>query len=311
VDRTPHLPVLLGPTLELLRPRSGGLYLDLTVGAGGHAAAILERSAPDGRLVGLDRDPRALELAAERLRPFGERVRLLHGRMSELPALLDDLGLERADGLLADLGVSSMQLDDPARGFSFQADGPLDMRMDPTRGEPLSAWLARLDEEELGRALAELGEVAHPRATARRILEAWRAGRLTGTRALAEVAARGERPGGRTHPATRAFQALRLLVNDELGELRALLAGLPEPLAIGGRAVVLAFHSLEDRLVKARLAELEGRCTCPPGMPVCGCGATRRVRRLARRAVRADPAEQAANPRARSVRLRAAERVAA
>ncbi len=306
----PHQPVLLEPTMALLQPRSGGTYVDVTVGAGGHAAAILERSAPEGRLLGVDRDPRALELAAERLRPFGARARLVHGRMSELPALLLREGVGPVDGVLADLGVSSMQLDDPARGFSFQADGPLDMRMDPRDDEPLSAWLARLDEDALARALAELGEIARPRAVARRVLEAFQAGRLTGTRALAEVVALGERPG-HIHPATRAFQALRLLVNDELGELRALLGALPEPLALGGRVVVLAFHSLEDRLVKTRLAELDGRCSCPPGLPVCGCGARVRLRRLTRRALRPGPEEESLNPRARSARLRAAERVAA
>jgi 16S rRNA (cytosine1402-N4)-methyltransferase len=310
VGAIPHQPVLLAPTLELLQPRSGLTYLDVTVGAGGHAAAILERSAPEGRLVGVDRDPRALELAAERLRPFGTRVRLLHGRMSELPELLRREGVGPVHGLLADLGVSSMQLDEPARGFSFQADGPLDMRMDPRRDEPLSAWLARLDEDALARALAELGEVARPRAVARRVLEAFREGRLTGTRSLAEAVSHGERPG-RIHPATRAFQALRLLVNDELGELRALLGALPEPLAPGGRVVVLAFHSLEDRLVKERLVELEGRCACPPGLPVCACGARVRMRRLTRRAVRPGPEEESRNPRARSARLRAAERMAA
>jgi 16S rRNA (cytosine1402-N4)-methyltransferase len=306
-----HQPVLLAPTIELLAPRPGGVYVDATLGAGGHAAAVLERSGPDGRLLGVDRDPRALGLAAERLRAFGPRVRLAHGRMSELPAILAREGLSSVDGLLVDLGVSSMQLDDPGRGFSFQADGPLDMRMDPVRDEPLAALLPRLSEDELARALADLGEVPRARQAARRIRAALAEGRLGGTRELARALGEGARAGARIHPATRAFMALRLLVNDELGELDSLLASLPAPLAVGGRVVVLSFHSLEDRRVKQRLLELEGRCVCPAGLPVCRCGVQTRMRRLTRRALRAEQAEIEQNPRARSVRLRAAERLAA
>lgn len=307
-----HQPVMLGETIAALAPRPGGRYVDVTLGLGGHARRILEESAPDGSLLGVERDPETLEHARLNLAGFGPRLIPVCGRMSDLPDHLQRAGWERVDGVLADLGVSSVQLDQAERGFSLQQEGPLDMRMDRTRGMPLGALLDRMDIDTLTVALRQ-GEVRAPRRVARRILQARRAGRLATTADLARVAGDEPRRGrrGARHPATRSFMALRILVNDELTELEALLRLLPSPLAVGGRAVFISFHSLEDRLVKQRLVELEGHCTCPPGLPACSCGARPLLRRLRRGALRPSDQEVRDNPRARSARLRAAERLAA
>lgn len=305
-----HLPVLLDQVVEQLRPRPGGRYVDLTLGAGGHARRILEESSPDGLVLGLDRDPLAVRQAQKNLKDFGARLQAVHGKFSQLPRMLDQAGWNQVDGMLADLGVSSLQLDNPERGFSLQSRGPLDMRMDPQAGQPLIELLQGLDVAVLAGALRRLGEVKSPRAVARRILTAHREGKLTDTLALARVAAEKGR-GGARHPATRVFMALRMLVNREIEELESLLARLPDPLKLRGRVVVISFHSLEDRLVKNRLKLLEGRCTCPPGLPECGCGRRPILKVLTRRVVRPSAREVEQNPRARSARLRAAERVAA
>lgn len=304
-----HQPVMRERVLDILKPRTRGLYLDLTVGLGGHAEAILECSAPDGRLLGLDRDAEALQYARRRLQRFGERAQLIHGRFSQLPQHLRQAGISEVDGLLADLGVSSLQLQDSSRGFSLQLDGPLDMRMDRRQGRSLQQLLHNMDAGELARLLKQYGDVRRPRYLSRRILRELAAGRLRSTLDLARVGAEG-RPG-RLHPATRVFQALRILVNQELDELRSLLQQLPEPLRPGGRAVIISFHSAEDRLVKSRFADLAGRCRCPPHLPECRCGARAQVRLLNRRAWRPTAGEVAANPRARSARLRALERLVA
>jgi 16S rRNA (cytosine1402-N4)-methyltransferase len=301
---------MLEQVMGFLQPRPGGRYVDLTLGTGGHARRILEASSPDGLVLGLDRDPEVIRRAKENLKSFGERLRAFHGRFSQLPRALDQAGWKQVDGMLADLGVSSPQLENPERGFSFQHKGPLDMRMDPTAGQPLSALLAGMDVDVLADALRRFGEVQRPRAVARRILSAQQDGKLTDTLALARVAAERGRGGGR-HPATRVFMALRMLVNQEIEELETLLAWLPDPLEHRGRVAVISFHSLEDRLVKNRLKLLEGRCTCPPGLPECGCGRRRILRVLTRRVERPSAREVEENPRARSARLRAAERVAA
>ncbi len=305
-----HLPVMLDQVVDLLAPRPGGTYVDLTVGAGGHARAILERSAPDGRLLAVDRDPVALALARQRLADFSDRTQFEQGPFSELPTHLEQAAWTEVDGLLADLGVSSMQLDDPDRGFSFQRAGPLDMRMDPSRGKPLSEHLADVDLDELAGALRRFGEVPGARRVARRILDAFARGELGDTLDLVRVVGRAGRAGAR-HPATQVFQALRIFVNEELRELERLLNLLPDPLRPGGRAVFISFHSLEDRAIKRRLRQLEGECTCPPGLPVCGCGRKQQMRRINRRALKPTAIEQSQNPRARSARVRAAERVAA
>jgi 16S rRNA (cytosine1402-N4)-methyltransferase len=278
--------------IAALAPRSGGVYADATLGGGGHAEAILEASAPDGRLFGIDRDPRALDAARDRLGRFGARATLLHGRMSEARSLLAEAGAERVDGLLADVGVSSPQLDDPERGFSFASEGPLDMRMDPTSGESCAELLGRVDEKELADLLFHYGEEKRSRRVARFILRARDEGKLETTADLRWAVRSALGPArGRTDPATRTFQALRIAVNDELDELRALVADAPEMLEDGGVFVVISFHSLEDRIVKravrgdARLEPLSKKPLVPSELEV------------------------AENPRARSAKLRAARRV--
>ncbi|MGH7409283.1 MAG: 16S rRNA (cytosine(1402)-N(4))-methyltransferase RsmH [Candidatus Methylomirabilales bacterium] len=292
--RPGHTPVLLTQVLTFLRPISDGLYLDCTVGTGGHAEAILEASGPTGRLVGLDRDAEGLPLARERLARFGPRVRLLHADYRVLGAVMAAEGLEAWDGVLFDLGLSSVQLDDPARGFAFRHAGPLDMRMDRAGGGPTAADLLRsLPERELAGVLREYGEERWARRIARRIVAARAAQPFTRTDQLAEVVA-GAIPRRawprRIHPATRTFQALRIAVNRELeGLAEALAAGLAG-LKPGGRIVAIAFHSLEDRVVKRALR----------GDPA--------VTVLTKKPVTSGPEEVAANPRARSAKLRAARR---
>lgn len=290
-----HLPVLLDDVLELLAVRSGGLYVDGTLGRAGHAEAMLERGA---RLVGVDRDPDALAESTPRLARFGNAVALHHARFSAIPSML---GAQRADGVLLDLGVSSPQLDRAERGFSFRADGRLDMRMDPSHGEPLSALLDQLDADALADAIWRYGEERHSRRVARAILDARP---LRGTLHLAEVIARVVRSEGKIHPATRTFQALRILVNGELDELDLALATLPSVLAPGGRFVVIAFHSLEDSRVKTTFRALAGI-----GGPtdVYGHPLTPPQFRLVER--RARKGESDPNPRARSARVRALERL--
>jgi 16S rRNA (cytosine1402-N4)-methyltransferase len=310
VEHLLHQPVMPEQVARYLQPRPGGSYVDLTLGLGGHAEVILERSSPDGRLLGIDRDEQALEHAGRRLSVFGNRFQALHGSFSELPDLMARVGWTRVDGLLADLGVSSLQLDSGQRGFSLMKSGPLDMRMDNTKGATLAEKLADLDVRDLADALARLGEVSHARKIAGKILASLRAGRLINTLDLARVSSEGPRRG-KIHPATRVFMALRMLVNREIEELESLLEKLPDPLREGGRVVFIAFHSIEDRLIKKRFAELAGQCSCPPGLPECRCGARRRITLLTRRVAKPNDDEIAQNPRSRSARLRAAERLAA
>jgi len=325
-----HIPVLYQAVLEALSPRPGGRYVDATVGSGGHAAGILERSAPDGRLLGLDLDPQALEVAGRRLSPFGERVVLLRADYAGLAEVARRHGFAPAQGVLFDLGVSSLQLGRPERGFSFQADGPLDMRFDPTSGESAAELLARLGEEELAEILWRYGEERQARRIARAIVQARERGRpvrRTGelARLVEEILGRGK---SRIHPATRTFQALRIAVNRELERLPQGLAQAIEVLAPGGRLVVISFHSLEDRIVKETFRREEERCDWPAEMPVEACphlrpaGLSRPCRarrnfscarparlRTLGRVIRPEPEEIARNPRARSARMRLAERL--
>jgi 16S rRNA (cytosine1402-N4)-methyltransferase len=300
-DDAIHIPVLAEPTLELLNLQPGAVAVDVTAGAGGHLRRIAEAVGPEGRVIALDRDPRAHEDSAAGgvAKELSDRVVLVEAPFSELEAVLADQGVAKVDALLADLGVSSMQLDEDVRGFSFMRDGPLDMRMGPDAEE--SAWelIAALSEEELANVIYEYGEERKSRRIARAIKRAWPL--PDSTSALADVVARamgGRR--GRIHPATRTFQALRIAVNRELGELDALLDQLPRVLAPGGRGAVISFHSLEDRRVKRRFldggsAKLDGT---PPLWKV-----------LTKRPVQADDDEKARNPRARSAKLRAVERL--
>jgi 16S rRNA (cytosine1402-N4)-methyltransferase len=297
-----HLPVMLDEAMAWLDPKPGGRYCDATLGAGGHTLAVLERSAPDGRVVGLDRDPDAIAAAGARLQTFGDRVTLVHARFSDARAVLERLGMIPVDGFLVDLGVSSPQLDRAERGFSFRNDGPLDMRMDPTSGETAAELLRRVDEAELTRIIREQGEERHAVRVARAIIEARRAGPVETTGKLAAIVARAlPRHEHGKNPATRTFQALRISVNDELGELERFLAVAADCLRPGGRLVVIAFHSLEDRIVKWRLRELAGRGASRSGPAL--------LKLLTKHVVVPGDAERARNPRARSARLRAAERL--
>ncbi len=309
-----HQPVLLQETLHWLGVKPGSLVVDGTLGDGGHAEAILEQSAPDGRLVGIDRDLEALRIAGERLARFGTRVSLAHGSFGDLTDLLALAGAPRVDGVLLDLGVSSRQLDQPERGFRFGVDSApttqLDMRMDPTRGETAAELLARSSEEELAACFRNYGELPGAGRLARAI--ALRRGEQP-LRSVADLldAIRDARiGGGRKHnPATLVFQALRIAVNDELGALAAGLDAAIGALSPGGRLCVIAYHSLEDRIAKRRIAREERPCTCAPAAPVCVCGRRPRLARLTRKAVRPSEAEIHNNPRARSAKLRAAEKL--
>ncbi|MBI4577154.1 MAG: 16S rRNA (cytosine(1402)-N(4))-methyltransferase RsmH [Planctomycetes bacterium] len=292
---THHRPVMVEEVLGLLAPRPGETFLDATVGAGGHAVEILGRTAPDGLLVGIDRDPVALGLAASMLAPSGSRVRLCRATFDGLARALDGAGVATLDGILFDLGASSMQLDDPGRGFSFRLDAPLDMRMDPDGPTTAADLVNRLPERELADLIYGLGQERRSRRIARALVEARRRAPIRGTSQLAELVARSAGLGsradrGRIHPATRTFQALRIAVNDELGQLERALPDALARLAPGGRLAVLAFHSLEDRITKQTF-----RRSARSG----------RVRLLTPRPMRAGPDEVDANRRARSARLRA------
>ena len=302
-----HQTVLRHEAVTLLAAGPGKTILDGTLGGGGHALALLETGA---RVVGLDQDPRALEAAKAKLE--GRDVILLHGNFRDSRALLDAAGIGEVAGALVDLGVSSPQLDDPSRGFSFREGGPLDMRMDPTRGEPLSEKLKEWDLRSLTRILDSLGEERFARKIAREIHRALEAKTLTDTKALAELVAASiprQLWPKHIHPATRTFQALRIAVNDELGALGEWLTQLPRLVAKGGRAAAISFHSLEDRMVKQGFAKLATGCICPPLLPVCACGRSAQWKVLTKKPIFADDDELAENPRARSAKLRAIERL--
>jgi len=306
-----HESVLASEVVALLRPAQGKLLLDGTLGAGGHAELLLEGGAA---VIGIDKDPRAVASATARLARYGEAFRAVRADFRDAKNVLTALGIAGVDGALVDLGVSSPQLDDPARGFSFRDSGPLDMRM-AGEGETVAELLARVDERELARILSEYGEEPFARPVARAVKKAVAAlgpGEALDTARLAEIvsAAIPRRAWPRRiHPATRTFQALRIAVNDELGALAAWLESLPSFLKIGGRAAAIAFHSLEDRMVKERFRAFTRSCTCPPDLPVCACGARASFAPVTRKAVKASEEEVARNPRARSARLRAVERI--
>ena len=306
-----HVPVMLQETLELLRPRPGGVAVDATVGAGGHAAAILEAIGTDGVLVGIDRDPSALEATRRRFRGDA-RVRWVHGDHRDLVRILEEQAVGPVDALVADLGISSLQIDTPGRGFSFSRDEALDMRMDPSTGITAAEWLETQDEASLRRAIRQFGEEPRAGQIARALMRRRDlVGPVRTTGELAEtirsaVPARGPR---RLHLATRTFQAIRIAVNDELRGLGEFVKDAVFALRPGGRLAVLSFHSLEDRPVKQALRRLAGECRCPPGLPICACGRIEEIRPLTRRPLRPSEAEISRNPRARSARLRAAERL--
>jgi len=299
----------------MLAPAPGSLQIDATVGGGGHTERILEASSPDGRLLGLDADGAAIARTRERLERFGDRVVLRQANFRELGAVAPREGFGRVDGLLFDLGLSSHQLADEERGFSFRTRGRLDMRFDPSRGVPAADLLATLDAAELTALFRRYGEEPFAGRIARAIVEARRETPLETADQLASLVERvvPGRPRGRrpVHPATRVFQALRIAVNAELDALQEALASGLDLLKPGGRLVVLSYHSLEDRIVKQFIAAERKGCTCPPELPVCVCGRNPRLRRVGPPSMTPSAAEIAANPRSRSARLRAAERLAA
>jgi 16S rRNA (cytosine1402-N4)-methyltransferase len=307
---TGHSPVLLAEAVAALLPKAGGRYLDGTFGGGGHTAALLAASAPDGRVLALDRDPAAVERGRALAAEHGGRLALRQANFADLAAVADAEGFAPLDGILLDLGVSSFQFDQAERGFSFQADGPLDMRMDPTSGRPASALVNELPERELADLIYEYGEERASRRIARSIVYARERAplRTTGDLARAVSAAIGRSPGG-LHPATRTFQALRIAVNDELGALGWALAGGLTALRPGGRLVVISFHSLEDRIVKQFVRREATDCLCPPSLPICQCGHRAQLRIITKHPVAPGQEEVAANPRARSAKMRVAERV--
>jgi len=297
--------------LSLLQPRSGGLYLDGTVGGGGHARLILEASTPDGRLVGLDRDPEALEAASQVLAPFGNRVTLARCNFSEAATVLEELGIDGVDGILFDLGVSSWQLDTPRRGFSFRSDGPLDMRMGPDAARTAAEIVNEEDARELERIFRDYGEERWAKRIARRIVAARSQTPIETTRQLADLVAEtvpGAGAFAKIHPATRVFQALRICVNGELDHVESGVSRAIDLLKPEGVLAVISFHSLEDRIVKKIFQREATSCVCPPRLPVCTCGHVPRVQLLTRRALRPSEIEAEENPRARSAVLRGVKR---
>jgi len=311
-----HLPVLVEEVMSMLAPAPGSLQIDATLGGGGHTERILEATTPDGRLLGIDADGAAIARVDGRLRPrFGDRLVLRRANFRELKDVAPDAGFGAVDGLLFDLGLSSFQLADTDRGFGIRAGGPLDMRFDTSRGVPAAELLATLDADELTALFRNFGEEPNARRIARAIVDTRRTTPVTTSEELAALVertvGRGKPGRRRIHPATRVFQALRIAVNEELDALQDGLAAAVDLLRPGGRLVVLSYHSLEDRIVKRFLdAERKG-CICPPELPVCVCGRSPRLRLVTRPSLTPTDAEIAENPRARSARLRAAERMAA
>ncbi len=303
-----HKSVLLQEIIEALQPHSNGIYIDATVGAGGHATALLKASAPDGQLFGLDQDQSALEIATRQLAQFGHRVHLFHANFEQLAQVAKDHQIPKADGLLLDLGVSSIQLDQPERGFSFQTDGPLDMRMDTTTGPTAADLVNRLPEDELANLIYRYGEERQSRRIARAIVKARPIER---TVELAQVVAKASGSGrsgqAKIHPATRTFQALRIATNDELGALERTLPQAIECLKPGGRLAVISFHSLEDRIVKQYFKQESQDCICPPEQLVCICRHKATIDIITKRPITPSLSEIDENPRARSAKLRVVE----
>jgi len=307
-----HISVLQAEVAACLLPKSGGVYVDGTIGGAGHARAILDASAPDGLLIGLDRDREALGAAAAALASYGGRVRLVHANFARLPEVLRTEGMAEIDGMLLDLGVSSHQLDKGERGFSFQQDAPLDMRMDSSAGTCAADLVNSLSESELASVIWRFGEERWSRRIAATIVAARKAAPILTTRQLADLVAGAiprARWEARIHPATRTFQAIRMAVNEELESLETVLPAAVAALRSGGRLVVISFHSLEDRLVKTVFNDLSRGCVCPKSAPLCVCGRTPVVRKITGKPLIAGPEEVAANPRSRSAKLRAVEKI--
>ena len=307
-----HETVLLHEAVDGLNIKPDGIYVDGTLGGAGHSLEIVKRLGPEGRLIGIDRDESALAAASARLSDYMDRVTLVKGNFADINAILDSLGIERVDGLLADLGVSSPQLDDAERGFSYMADAPLDMRMDRSQSLTAADIVNGYSEDELKRILFEYGEERYSARIASAIVKKRSVSRIETTGELAEII-RGAMPAQalreKQHPAKRSFQAIRVAVNDELGAIAQLMDDCIDRLNIGGRLCVISFQSLEDRIVKTAIGKRERGCTCPPDFPVCVCGFKQSMKSVSRKPVTASAEELLRNPRARSAKLRIAERV--
>lgn len=307
-----HEPVLYQEILFYLRPGPGGKFIDGTVGAGGHTSGLLTLSEPDGLVLGMDRDTEAIAYCRQRLARLADRLTLVQANYSDMFEVARRHGFTEVDGILLDLGLSSRQLAAADRGFSFQSDGPLDMRFDPTTGSTAADLLNTLDESSLAEILKRYGEVPQSRNVARAIIDARP---INTTRQLVEVAertmrSRRRRGARQIHPATRLFQALRIAVNDELGALESVLPDTMSLLRPGGRLAVISFHSLEDRLVKHFMRQQSRDCICPPEAPICTCDTQPTLRMVTRKVIMPGEHEVATNPRSRSARLRVAEKLA-
>ena len=311
MDQAKHVPVLLHECLDGLNIRPDGIYVDGTLGLGGHSFEIASRLTT-GRLIGIDRDPTAIERAGKRLAVFGGIVTLVHGNFSDTASILDSLDIDSVDGMLFDLGVSSPQLDEAQRGFSYRVEAPLDMRMDTsgklTAYEVVNTW----DEARLNRILWDYGEERYARRITAAILAAREEKPIESTQELVEII-KSAMPAAalreKQHPAKRSFQAIRIAVNDELSAIASMMETAPDKLKIGGRLCVISFHSLEDRLIKSGIASRENGCTCPREAPVCTCGFVRTLKSVSRKPILPSEEEIAENPRSRSAKLRVAERV--
>lgn len=307
-----HKPVLRAETVELLKPQAAEIFVDATLGLGGHTEAILSLSA-ETKVIGIDQDTQAIEFAGERLEKFGERIEIFHSNFSEIKQVLARAGIEKVDGILADLGVSSLQFDSETRGFSFRFDAPLDMRMNAdSDAETAAEMLENLSEEEIADIIYKFGEERFSRRIARRIV--WKREIGEPVRTTKELAETVEKAIGRgkkdkIHPATKTFQALRIAVNGELEILEQFIRDCIDVLKKDGRLVLITFHSLEDRIVKQAMQKLSGKCFCPPRLPVCVCGATKEVEILTKKPVVPSEKELEENPRARSAKLRACRKL--
>lgn len=310
MSATTHNSVMLDEIVKILRPRADGRYVDGTVGGGGHAEALLQTSSPGGRLLGLDLDPEALARTAVRLTRFGDRAVLVHASFTELERFARWERFAPVDGIVLDLGLSSDQLASEDRGFGIRVGAPLDMRFDPASALPSARELVnKLDAEALAKILYEFGEEPHAKRIARAIVADRSRRPIDTTTDLAALVERVVPRHGRTHPATRAFQALRIAVNRELEALTQVLPQAVDVLSPGGRLAVVSFHSLEDRIVKRFFADRAATCVCPPGLPVCICGRTPTVKLVTRHGIRATPDEVGRNPRSRSAMLRVVEKL--
>ncbi|MGI6677576.1 MAG: 16S rRNA (cytosine(1402)-N(4))-methyltransferase RsmH [Dehalobacterium sp.] len=308
-----HIPVLLEECMEGLKLKSSGIYVDCTMGGAGHSREILERTSPEGRLIAVDQDETAVEIGRERLREYGSRVTVVHDNFGNIKNILEKLQVDLVDGFLFDVGVSSYQLDNPERGFSYMEDAPLDMRMDKEHQTVTAAdLLNNADVEEISRIIFTYGEERWAKRIAQFIGEFRKANRITSTGELVSIIKKAIPAGARKdgpHPAKRTFQALRIAINNELEILESVVADATNFLKPGGRICVITFHSLEDRIIKREYQKLAGACSCPPGIPVCVCGHKRLLKIITRKPILPSEKEINENPRARSAKLRVAEKV--